>query len=186
MNRFPLLGALTLILGACSSPGWPEFGAVGATANLLNTSGYKIGEANFAERKDGGVDMALQAWDLPPGIYGMHIHDSGFCDSPEFQTAGGHFNPFGRKHGLKNPQGPHAGDLPNLVVPASGKVSLAVTLREVTLREGAHSLLRAQGTSLVLHANPDDQVTDPAGNSGARIACGVIQGAATAGEIETR
>ena len=186
MTRFSLLGALTLVLGACSSPGWPEFGAVGATASLINGSGIKIGEANFAERRDGGVDMELTAWDLPPGIYGMHIHDSGFCDNPDFQTAGGHFNPFGRKHGLKNPQGPHAGDLPNLVVPPDGRVSMVVTLREVTLREGVNSLLRREGTSLVIHANPDDQTTDPAGNSGARMACGVIQGAPTGGEIEAR
>jgi superoxide dismutase, Cu-Zn family len=187
MNRFLVLGALALALGACSSPSWPEFGAVGATANLLNSGGYKIGEANFAERRDGGgVDMELQAWDLPPGVYGMHIHDTGFCDSPEFQTAGGHFNPFGKKHGLKNPQGAHAGDLPNLIVPPNGKVSLVVTLREVTLREGVNSLLRPEGTSLVIHANPDDQTTDPAGNSGARMACGVIQGARTEREIEAR
>jgi len=185
MKRFSVLGALTLALGACSSPSWPEFGAVGATANLLNSAGYKIGEANFAERKDGGVDMQLEAWDLPPGVYAMHIHDAGFCDPPDFQTAGGHFNPHGRKHGLSNPQGPHAGDMPNLVVPEDGKVSIVVTLREVTLKEGNHSLLRAPGTSLVIHTDPDDQKTDPAGNSGARIACAVIRAVSTE-EIDLR
>ena len=183
MNRIPVLGAL-LILGACSSPGGPDFGVPGATANLINADGYKIGEANFAEAPDGGVTMDLFAWDLPPGVYGMHIHDSGFCDTPEFQAAGGHFNPYGRKHGLQNPQGPHAGDLPNLVVPPNGRVSLLVVLRQVTLKEGVNSLLRPEGTSLVIHRDPDDQTSDPSGNSGARMACGIIR--APVAEIETR
>jgi Cu-Zn family superoxide dismutase len=180
MNRLYVFGALTLALGACSSPSWPEFGAVGATANILNSGGYKIGEATFAERKDGGVDMQLQAWDLPPGVYAMHIHEAGFSDPPDFQTTGGHFNPYGRKHGLSNPQGPHAGDMPNLVVPEDGKVSIVITLREVTLKEGNNnSLLRPQGTSLVIFSDPDDQKTDPGGNSGMRIASGVIRAVST-------
>jgi len=180
MKRFAMLGAVTLVLGACSSPIWPPFDGLAARAELINSSGYKIGEATFAENKDGpGVVMLLQAWDLPPGVYAMHIHDSGMCDSPDFQTSGGHFNPYGRKHGFKNPEGPHAGDLPNLVIPLDGKVDILVTIREVTLKDGVNSLLGPRGTSLVIHANPDDEVTDPGGNSGAKIACGVIRAPAT-------
>lgn len=187
MNRFAVLGALTLALGACSSPSWPPFEGKSARADILNAGGYKIGEAIFAEGpKDPGVVIRLQAWDLPPGIHGMHIHDSGACDSPDFETAGGHFNPYGRKHGLKNPDGPHAGDLPNLIVPESGKVDITITMRDVTLREGVNSLLGPRGTSFVIHSNPDDERTDPGGNSGARIACGVIRDTEVFTEIEAK
>ena len=180
MKRLPVLGIWILILGACSSPSGPPFKGLAAQADLINSSGYKIGEATFAENTDGpGVVMHLQAWDLPPGVYAMHIHNSGMCDVPDFQTAGGHFNPYGRKHGMKNPDGPHAGDLPNLVVPANGKVDILVTIPEVTLRDGVASLLGPRGTSVVIHANPDDERTDPGGNSGARMACGVIRAPAT-------
>src|SRR5262249_5924989 len=123
----------------------------------------------------GVVMLRLQAWDLPPGVHGIHLHDSARCDSPEFLDAGGHFNPAGKKHGRKNPQGPHAGDLPNLVVPENGKVDVSWTVPRVTRRPGPNSLLKPEGTSLVIHADPDDEVTDPDGNSGPRIACGVIR-----------
>jgi Cu-Zn family superoxide dismutase len=131
------------------------------------------------------VVLRLRAWDLPPGIHGFHIHESGVCESPAFETAGGHFNPFGKKHGLKNPDGPHAGDLPNLLVLPDGTVELTITVPGVTLRPGRNSLLRPEGASLVIHADPDDGKSDPAGNSGPRIACGIIRSSAAA-EVELR
>ena len=186
MNRFRLLGTLSAIaaLGACSDIPYPK--TMGAHADLINTSGYKIGDADFAEdESQPGVVLRLHIWDLPPGAHGMHIHDQGRCDTPDFNLAGGHFNPFGKKHGLRNPEGPHAGDLPNLNIPSSGSVDITLGIPSVTLRDGRNSLLQPHGTSIVIHANPDDGMSDPAGNSGARIACGVIR-SLTPPELETR
>ena len=164
----------------------PDLRILGARADLINTNGVKIGDVQLAEReKEPGVTLRLQAWSLPAGIHGFHIHDSGRCDTPEFGLTGGHFNPTGKKHGLKNPDGPHAGDLPNLLVPESGKVDITLSILGVTLKPGPNSLLKPGGTSLVIHALPDDEVTDPAGNSGPRIACGIIRSTA-APEIEAR
>lgn len=177
-------GVLTLILGlaACSDPASRP--VAGAEAHLINGSGVKIGEATFAETKE-GVLLHLQAWNLPPGPHGMHLHASGACHTPDFQTAAGHFNPTGKKHGLKNPEGPHAGDLPNLVVPENGRVDVTILIRGVTLRPGKNSLMTAQGSSLVIHQDADDERTDPDGNSGPRIACAVLQ-QPTMGEVELR
>jgi Cu-Zn family superoxide dismutase len=186
MKRYRLLGTLlaTAALGACSDAPQPR--VWGAWADLINTRGIKIGDVQFAEREDNaGVVLRLQAWSLPPGSHGFHIHDSGTCDTPSFNNASGHFNPFGKKHGLLNPEGPHAGDLPNLVVPASGRIDVTFDLPSVTLKEGRNSLLQKNGTSVVIHSDPDDGVSDPAGNSGARIACGVIR-SLNPPQIETR
>jgi Cu-Zn family superoxide dismutase len=186
MIRHRVLGALSLLAAwtACSDA--PDLRVSGAWVDLINTDGVKIGEAQLAEREGApGVTLRLQAWSLPAGIHGFHIHDSARCDSPEFGLAGGHFNPTGKKHGLKNPDGPHAGDLPNLIVPDSGKVDLTLTIPGVTLKPGPNSLLKPDGTSLVIHADADDEVSDPAGNSGRRIACGVIR-STTAPGLETR
>ena len=108
------------------------------------------------------------------GPHAFHIHEQGNCELPGFKSAGGHFNPRGKKHGVKNPQGHHAGDLPNLVVGSDGEVEIEVIAGGVTLGPGANSLLSKSGTSLVIHADPDDDLTDPAGNAGARIACGAV------------
>jgi len=186
MNRLQIFGMgwLIAVLGSCSTPG--SASVTGATVALIDTSGTKIGEAIFSERNDKpGVVIRLRAWSLPPGVHGFHIHDSGSCETPEFTTAGGHFNPFGKKHGLKNPEGPHAGDLPNLVVRSNGTAEVTLEARLVTLKPGINSLLTPKGTSLVVHADPDDEMSDPAGKSGARIACGIIRGPAPS-TIEAR
>jgi Cu-Zn family superoxide dismutase len=107
-------------------------------------------------------------------VHGIHFHAVGRCDPPDFMSAGDHFNPTNRQHGQRNPQGPHAGDLPNLTVEANGTATYQATNALVTLGPGANSLLDADGSALVIHADPDDDVTDPAGNSGGRIACAVI------------
>jgi Cu-Zn family superoxide dismutase len=138
-----------------------------------NAKKQPIGDAVLRQTPNGVlITMALR--DLPQGEHGFHIHEVGKCEPP-FESAGGHFNPTSKKHGFEMAQGPHAGDLPNLIVPDSGKVKLEYLARDVTLDEGKPgSLLKKDGTALVIHAGPDDYTTDPAGNSGARIACGSI------------
>jgi superoxide dismutase, Cu-Zn family len=142
-------------------------------ASLKNAEGKDVGTATLTPAK-GGVKVAVQVTGLPPGKHGIHIHGAGKCDPPDFATAGGHFNPAGKKHGLKNPEGAHAGDMPNLTVGKNGKGKGTFTAKGATLGEGGGSLFGPDGTALVIHAGADDEKTDPAGNSGARIACGVI------------
>ena len=120
------------------------------------------------------VELKVKVTDLTPGNHGIHVHAVGMCEAPEFKTAGGHFNPTGKKHGLDNPEGHHGGDLPNLSVGADGHGTLTTTLEGLTLGAGDTSLFHAGGTALVVHADPDDEKTDPSGNSGARVACGVV------------
>jgi Cu-Zn family superoxide dismutase len=160
-----------LLLGGCAT--WPFFRPQ-ATAELKNAKGEVVGMASFRE-EGGGVRVLAEVRGLPPGQHGIHLHAVGKCVPPQFTSAGAHFNPTGKKHGLQNPQGPHAGDLPNMNVAADGTGKLNYVASGVTLGSGPGSLFGADGTAVVIHASPDDQKTDPAGNSGARIACGVIQ-----------
>lgn len=149
----------------------------GAPMPLVGTNGQTIGTVR-AWQTSGGVTFRIDATGLPHGIHGIHVHSVGRCDAPEFTTAGSHWNPANRKHGTSNPDGPHAGDLPNVEVSANGVLGQAVTLANATLTGPAGApnvLLDADGAALVLHATADDYMTDPSGNSGARIACAVIQ-----------
>ena len=158
-----------------AAPVGPIWGAtLKAKANIINDKGEKIGHADLKETKD-GVKIALSVSRLQPGVHAFHIHENGKCALPDFKSAGGHFNPTHKQHGLKNPQGHHAGDLSNLEVKANGKGKIKVTVNEVTLKEGENSLFHPGGTAIVIHATADDNKTDPAGNAGNRIACGVIQ-----------
>jgi len=147
--------------------------AQSARAVFRDAQGAVVGAATLDE-VSGGVKIAGRVGGLKPGEHGFHIHAVGRCEPPAFTTAGAHFNPYGKQHGHKNPEGAHAGDFPNLTVGADGTGSIDVTAAGVTLTPGRASLLQPGGTSLVIHADPDDEKTDPAGNSGARIACGVI------------
>src|SRR5687768_12692216 len=141
----------------------------GATAELKDARGTKIGTATLTEDK-GAVTVKLEVSGLQPGPRAFHIHAIGKCEGPDFKSAGPHYNPHNKKHGSENPEGPHAGDMPNIVVGADGKGTAEVTVAKTTL--GA--LLANMGTSLVVHEKEDDNKTDPAGNAGARIACGVV------------
>ena len=145
-----------------------------AKAIIYNSEGNKIGEATFKQMQD-GVKVALKVRKLTPGTHAIHLHSVGLCQWPDFQSAGPHFNPLAKHHGFANPKGPHAGDIPNFEVFQDGKAKLELLLESVTLKEGKNSLLQPGGTSLVIHANADDEKSDPAGNSGPRIACGVVQ-----------
>lgn len=144
-----------------------------AKAELYNAQGEKVGVVTLMERSD-GVAITLQGSKLPPGPHGFHIHAVGKCEPPGFTSAGGHFNPHAKKHGLKSPEGPHSGDLRNLEVRPDRTVTTIRIAPLVTLGSGPNSLFHPDGTALVIHADPDDSVTDPTGNAGARIACGVI------------
>jgi len=150
-------------------------GTAGAlTVNLIGSDGQPVGTARIREEGE-GVSIAIEANGLPPGRKGFHFHETGRCDPPGFQSAGGHFAPQDGQHGLDNPAGPHAGDMENLEVGGDGSVNTTVVNPRVTLRRGAaNSLLDGDGTALVIHAEEDDQRTDPTGDSGDRIACGVV------------
>jgi Cu-Zn family superoxide dismutase len=147
--------------------------APGAAAELQDAAGKVIGEATFLAQAE-GVQVTVRVKGLKPGPHGFHVHDVGTCTPPDFKPAGGHFNPTGMKHGLENPAGHHGGDLPNLMVGADGAGQATAVLHGVTLGDGAASLFHPGGTAVVIHADADDGKSDPAGNSGARIACGVV------------
>ena len=148
----------------------PSLAADKASAVLKDAQGNKVGSATLTALPN-GVLIGLDLTALPPGEHAFHILAVGTCEPPDFKSAGPHFNPDSTKHGLMNPEGPHAGDMPNLHVPDSGKLKIEVLNQMVHLGDG---LLDQDGSALVIHAGADDYKTDPAGNAGDRIACGVI------------
>jgi Cu-Zn family superoxide dismutase len=160
---------------ACATA-WVVFGstadAAAARAELKNAAGARVGEASLQDTAE-GVKVSATFVDLPSGQHAFHVHAVGRCEPP-FDSAGGHFNPTGRQHGRDNPQGPHAGDMPNIELSDRTPPSIEIVLKDTTLDRGPNRLLDADGASLVVHERADDYVTDPAGNAGARIACGVI------------
>jgi Cu-Zn family superoxide dismutase len=175
-GRFLTL-SIALAAIACSSAQRARDAVAAATVTMYNPAGAPIGTGILTQDRNGTVSVDIASITLPAGEHGIHFHDVGKCEgttTPAFSTAGGHYNPLAKEHGLQNPNGPHAGDNPNITVAASGVGAVSFSTNRVTLTQGPTSLLDANGSALVIHAGADDQVTNPAGNSGARIACGVV------------
>ena len=178
MKRITILMAILTVLVA-TTPALADGENPTATATLINNQGAVIGTATFTQLNDMLLKIEIEASGLTPGRHGVHIPSIGTCRpgmTPAFSSAGGHFNPSGETHGLHGGDGAHAGDLHNLVVRPDGTVNFVLTTNRVTLLDGPTSLFDANGSALVIHAGEDDQETDPTGNSGARVACGAIQG----------
>jgi len=165
MHKLALI--LPFLVAGCSTVAEPQGGP---PMPLINASGQTIGTVR-AWQTAGGVTFRVIASGLPHGVHGVHVHAVGKCDPPDFASAGPHWNPTGKKHGMSNPAGPHAGDLPNVVVKANGVLGATLVLSAASMA----SLIDADGAALVIHAAADDNMTDPSGNSGARIACAVLQ-----------
>lgn len=141
---------------------------------LADAQGAAKGSVELAESA-GSLNVTVKASGLTPGLHGVHLHTVGQCAAPDFASAGGHWNPTAKHHGAENPDGAHMGDLPNMTVGADGTGTLSFTVPGASLTGGDHPLLDADGAALVVHAGPDDMKTDPAGNSGGRVACGVVK-----------
>jgi Cu-Zn family superoxide dismutase len=168
------IALFAVTLNACASTQSSRSGTTTASATVRNSSGISLGVVRL-ESVAGGVRLTGELTGLPPGAHGVHLHTVGRCDAPGFTSAGDHFNPGNARHGLANPEGPHAGDMPAIGADANGRAVVDHTTAFVTLGNGATSLFDADGSAIVLHASNDDQLTDPSGNSGSRIACGVLE-----------
>jgi superoxide dismutase, Cu-Zn family len=150
----------------------PSRSAAKTNVALKDAQGKDVGNIIIWDQSP-GVGLELHLHDLTPGEHAIHFHQVPKCEAPDFKSAGGHFNPDGKKHGFDNPDGHHAGDMKNFTVGADGKASLRLADNDVTLQDGPHSLL-SNGAAIVVHAKADDYKTDPSGNSGDRVACGAI------------
>lgn len=175
MKLFLAATTAALALGGCvTAPAAPAGApATAAEAEIRDGSGRPVARS-IATAAGGGIRIRVEAGSLAPGTYGVHVHSVGRCDPTGFESAGPHWNPTGRSHGRDNPQGQHLGDLPNLVIGAAGSGSFEFTIPRASLDRGPVPMLDADGAAVVIHAQADDYRTDPSGNSGSRIACGVF------------
>jgi Cu-Zn family superoxide dismutase len=183
MKRYQLCAAAiaALLASACATQRNEEgplagvpLGPSSAAADLIDASGRTVARATTEEAGE-GVRVRIEAVSMAPGAYGAHIHTVGRCDAPAFTTAGGHWNPTARQHGRDNPAGMHRGDLPNLLVGADGRGSFEYTVLGAAIGGGDFAMLDTDGAAVVIHQRADDYRTDPSGNSGDRIACGVLR-----------
>jgi len=165
---FSAIAGLSLMVGcSMATPGSR------ASAELKDKDGKVVGMAMLSERP-GGVLVRVEAKGLTPGLHAVHVHAVGKCDGPAFTSAGGHFNPAGKKHGHKSAEGAHAGDLPNMLIAKDGSGRFEAMTDGFTLRAGPLSVFDTDGSALVIHAGVDDYTTDPTGNAGDRAACGLV------------
>ena len=188
MTRLPIVTAAAMALAACqaepSAPAANGDGIVNAVASASPTSppqrfaltgatGEPHGSVTISESA-GGINIAVAATGLPPGVHGIHLHETGACAGPKFDSAGKHWNPAAKQHGRDNPAGAHLGDLVNLTIDANGSASTSFPVAGASMAGGAMTLADADGTALVIHAKADDYRTDPSGDSGDRVACAVL------------
>jgi Cu-Zn family superoxide dismutase len=168
-----LVVGLSASLALAGEPAKPEAKGETAKAEMKDVTGKKVGDVTL-EQTPHGVLLKADFKNLSPGTHAMHIHETGKCEPP-FKTAGAHFNPASHEHGIKNTKGMHAGDMPNIEVPKDGAVKVEVLVEGISLAEGPTSVFDKDGSALIIHDKADDYVSNPAGNAGDRIACGVIE-----------
>jgi Cu-Zn family superoxide dismutase len=179
MNKISLAASALAIAALAAAPALAKEPAKPAkakpvTVKIVDAKGKNIGTAKLTAAEK-GVEIDLDVHGLTAGEHGIHIHQTAKCDGPDFKSAGGHFNPENKKHGLHSEEGPHAGDIPNFTADEKGNAKTKVVADNVTLGDDPHSLFTGGGTALVIHAKADDGKTDPSGDSGDRIACGVVK-----------